>query len=86
MEGIPATYLGRIVSKKNFRAFIYGENGVSKLVNSWDEFEAHMATGVWFALKEDADNRIPVEKPKRVKKDSVRMPDANQDDGFLPKD
>jgi hypothetical protein len=86
MEGIPATYLGRIVSKKNFRAFIYGENGVSKLVNSWDEFEAHMATGIWFALKEDAVNRIPVEKPKRVKKENVRTLEFNKDDGFLPKE
>jgi hypothetical protein len=49
MEGIPAIYLGRQVSKTNFRAFIYGHDGSKKLVNSWDEFEKHMQTGLWFA-------------------------------------
>ncbi len=55
MEGTPAMYLGRIVEKKNFRAFIYGPNGEQRLAESWEEFEANMQSGVWFASKEDAE-------------------------------
>lgn len=54
MKGTPAIYLDRIVEKKNFRAFIYGANGERRLVESWEEFEANMQSGVWFATVEDA--------------------------------
>ena len=54
MEGVPANYQGRIVSKHHFRAFIYKPDGSQKLVNSWDEFECHIASGLWFVTKEDA--------------------------------
>jgi len=54
MEGTPAIYLGRIVEKKNFRAFIYGANGQKRLAESWEEFEANMESGVWFATLEGA--------------------------------
>jgi len=54
MEGTPAIYLGRIVEKKNFRAFIYGANGQKRLAESWEEFEANMESGVWFATLEHA--------------------------------
>lgn len=59
MDGKPAIYLGRIVSKENFRAFIYGASGTTRLVESWDEFESYMQTGLWFATKSDA--LIPTE-------------------------
>ncbi len=42
-------YLGRIVSKENFRAYIYSPDGSQKLVESWDEYEKHMETGLWLA-------------------------------------
>lgn len=67
MEGSPAIYLGRLVSKENFRAFIYAPNGGQRLVESWEEFEANMQSGVWFATPEDAQASIAVveeEKPK----------------------
>lgn len=54
MHGTPAIYLGRIVDKKNFRVFIHGANGERRLVNSWEEFEANMQSGIWFATVEDA--------------------------------
>jgi hypothetical protein len=54
MDGVPATYLGRIVSKEHFRVFVYSPDGNKKLVESWEEFEGHMQTGVWFATPEDA--------------------------------
>lgn len=69
MEGTSATYLGRMVPKENFRAFIYAPNGDQKLVESWDEFEEHMQTGLWFATRQDSIEEFVVdEKPKRVRK------------------
>lgn len=59
MEGTPAIYLGRIVEKKNFRAFIYGANGQKRLAESWEEFEANMESGLWFASIEDAEKSKP---------------------------
>lgn len=64
MKGTPAIYLGRIVEKKNFRAFIYGVNGQRRLVNSWEEFEANMQSGLWFASVEDAEASKVVEEPE----------------------
>jgi hypothetical protein len=76
----PALYLGKVVSKNNFRVFIYAANGNQKLVESWDEYQNHMQTGLWFAKKPDANfvtpimddveaiTFVPIEKPKRKKK------------------
>ena len=66
MQGVPAIYMGRIVEKEHFRTFIYAPDGSSKLVESWDEYERHMETGVWFATVEDAKSSV---KPKRVRKE-----------------
>ncbi len=78
MEGTPAVYLGRIIEKKHFRAFIYGPNGERKLVESWDEFEANMQSGIWFATVEDAEASKaiveevePVEVVKKPRKKPV---------------
>lgn len=68
MKGMPAIYLGHVVSKNHFRVFIYAVDGCKKLVNSWDEFESAMESGLWFATKEEAIASIPVEKPKRGRK------------------
>ena len=63
MKGTPAIYLGRVVDKKNFRAFIHGVNGERRLVESWEEFEANMQSGLWFASVEDAvASKPPVEE------------------------
>jgi hypothetical protein len=65
MEGTPATYLGRIVEKKNFRAFIYSPDGKQRLVESWEEFEANMQSGLWFATQEDAEaSKAPANDPE----------------------
>jgi hypothetical protein len=53
MKGTPAIYLGRIVDKTNFRVFIYGANGEKKLVESWDDFEASMQSGIWFTTADE---------------------------------
>jgi hypothetical protein len=54
MKGTPAIYLGRIVDKEHFRTFVYGPNGKKKLVESWDEYEIVMESGLWFATVEAA--------------------------------
>jgi hypothetical protein len=99
MLGTTAIYLGRIIDKENFRAFIYGTGGQTKLVESWEEFEANMQTGVWFASKEDAkasksdpiDSDVVVLKPKekprkrsKPKAEPVEQVDASDD--VLPDD
>ncbi len=53
MEGSSVLYQGRPIAKEGFRAFIYGAQGRKKLVNSWDEFESHIASGVWFSTKDE---------------------------------
>lgn len=75
MKGTPAIYLGRMVEKSNFRVFIYGANGEKKLVESWDEFESMMQSGLWFASLEDAQSIKRVEenlKPKSKAKSKVK--------------
>lgn len=54
MDGNPAIYLGRIVPKENFRAFVYDCDGASRLAESWAEFQDCIKTGKWFATLEDA--------------------------------
>lgn len=73
MQGAPAIYLGKIVNKDHFRVFIYSSNGDKKLVESWDEYESNMKTGVWFSTNELKESDIgqvikPVEVKKSVKK------------------
>lgn len=63
-------YLGKIIPKQNFRAFVYAADGSKRLVESWEEFESKIDSGIWFSTKEDAQRRIEVEKPKRPKKES----------------
>jgi hypothetical protein len=58
MQGQEVEYLGRLVSKEGFRAFIYGRDNLQKCVNSWDEFENQLATGLWFASVDE----IPTEE------------------------
>jgi hypothetical protein len=54
MKATHAIYLGRMVSKNNFRAFIYGADGTKRFVKSWAEFETAMQSGIWFATVKDA--------------------------------
>lgn len=62
MQGTQVLYLGRSIAKEGFRAFVYGVNDQRKLVNSWHEFEAAMASGVWFACQDDVIKPVPVEE------------------------
>jgi hypothetical protein len=56
MKATPAIYLGKIVNKQNFRAFIYGADGQKRLVESWEAFEASMQSGIWFPTRKEAES------------------------------
>jgi hypothetical protein len=49
MEGETVLYDGRIVPKQGFRVFIYGFDGQTKLVESWEEYQENISSGVWFS-------------------------------------
>ncbi len=88
MDGVPAIYKGKLVSKENFRVYVYSTDGTKKLVESWNEFESHMETGIWFARRKDAFlSKVEEEKTrartKRVKKNAVDKEPLEDD--FLPK-
>lgn len=64
-------YDNRTIQKEGFRAFIYSTNNISKLVNSWEEFERHMESGVWFTNKEDIEAIKNIEVKESVSDESV---------------
>ena len=50
-------YLGRMVVKNHFAAFVYKSDGTStKLVNNYDEFLRLIETGEWIAEKHGVSN------------------------------
>lgn len=65
------TYQGRVVPKEYFRVFVYNHNG-QRLIKSYEEFQAHIASKQWFETKAE----IPPIKSPKVKKhdaDSTRV-------------
>lgn len=54
-------YLGRTIPKLGFRAFVFGYDGKKRLVDSWDDFEAHVSSDEWWPTEKD----VP---KKRVRK------------------
>lgn len=67
MEGEFVVYEGRKVPKDNFRAFVYGTDNKRKLVESYEQFEEAMASGIWFATNDEV-HAIASIKPKDKKK------------------
>jgi hypothetical protein len=61
-------YLGRWVSKDNFRVFVYNSES-QKLVNSYDEFKIAIESGLWFASKDDIEPKeiIPIKRGRKPK-------------------
>lgn len=55
MKGDSVLYQGRLVEKKEFRAFVYSREGNTKLAESWEDFLNLIATGIWYASIEDAE-------------------------------
>jgi hypothetical protein len=69
MEGTPAIYQGRILSDMDrmyFRAYIYDSKGCKKLINSWNEFEHHMETGIWFSSLDDLNKKTNTDNVKKL--------------------
>lgn len=66
-------YQGRAVPKDAFRVFVYGKDKAMKLMNSWDEYSKAIASGLWFANKDDIDNKPKLQRVrlKRVEKPVV---------------
>jgi hypothetical protein len=62
MDDSEGMYLGRMVPKEGFRVFIYGKDDKKKVVNSWDEFVNHMATGEWFSSPEELQATLELEE------------------------
>lgn len=62
-------YLGKWVNKNHFRAFVYNQNHEEKLADSYDEFEALISSGIWFATKELASE---ASKERKQKNGTVR--------------
>jgi hypothetical protein len=54
MKGESVLYNDRLVPKEGFRTYIYSKDNQQKLVNSWNEFECEIQTGLWFAKKPPA--------------------------------
>lgn len=57
-------YLGRVIPREGFRAFVYGFDNTEKCVDSWAEFEHEIASGEWFATKAD----VPAKKTDKGRK------------------
>lgn len=61
-------YQGRMVSRNGFRVYIYDKLGNRTLVNSYDDYLAHVSSDEWFDTKP---NPEPIqiaeitEKPRR---------------------
>lgn len=53
MEGESVKYNGNTHLKQGFRTFVYNKDGEQKLMNSWVEYEAHIAAGLWFTNRFD---------------------------------
>lgn len=41
-------YRGNLIETDGFRAYVYGQDNLKKLVNSYEEYEAHINSGDWF--------------------------------------
>ncbi len=62
MKGVTAIYNGRVIDKKYFRAFIHACDGQKRLVESWEEYEANVQTGCWFATEKDAKDALAMKE------------------------
>jgi len=65
-------YLGRLVNKRFFRAFVYGAQGI-KLADDYDQFHELVSSGLWF------ESQIAYEASKN-KKDKPEKNESNKTD------
>ena len=55
-------YLGRWVDKATFCAFVYDKDGNEKLANNYQNYQAWIASGLWFSSKPNT-----LKKPRKAK-------------------
>ena len=55
-------YLGRTIPKAGFRAFVFSFDGEKRLVDSWDDYEAHINSDSWFPTEKD----VPKKKIRKI--------------------
>jgi hypothetical protein len=79
MQGTQVVYNGRSIAKDGFRAFIYAADGITKLVNSWEEYIEHIASGTWFSNPEEA--IFPLDSKEDVKKTPLKVASAPKKKG-----
>jgi hypothetical protein len=60
-------YLGRWVNRDHFACFVYKSTG-ERLVKSYDEFSDAIASGTWFATKDDLKKSV---EPVRTEEPNV---------------
>lgn len=63
-------YLGRMVNKLHFRAFVYSNEG-EKVAEGYDDFMDLINSGIWFSTKEELAVSNAKPKRKNSKKDKV---------------
>lgn len=63
-------YLGNAVPRRGFRAYIYHADGRTRLVNSYDEFDALIHSDGWYASKDETQGQkeVATEAPKKQSK------------------
>ena len=80
-------YLGRWVSRDNFRVFVYGKEGQKKVVENYDEYEKAILSREWFAhiddikkvtKKEATKNRLVAVEPTNSVENSNQLVDENE--------
>ncbi len=66
-------YKGKFVPKNSFRAFVHNAEG-QYLANSYEEFEALIASKEWYVTKAEALKPKPKPKLKKAKTDDADSP------------
>lgn len=55
-------YDDRYVPKQGFRAYIYGYDNQKLLVNSWEEYQKEISSGLWYPKISDVPQKEKLEK------------------------
>lgn len=66
-------YLDRVVPREGFRAYVYDAEQNKKLMNSYDDYESHIATGCWYACKPEIVIKAKGRQKREFTNDSARV-------------
>ena len=71
-------YNDRWIDKAHFRAYVYSKDG-EKLAENYEEFQALVASGLWFSSKEDINKVLP-SKRNAIKAKLNLVPDVKAEE------